>query len=106
MASPRVYRSKCAIKLGKKSVWLYLLNRFSDLWGKTQAGWVISLLISAALFGFAHVSQGPAGIVGKFLFGAFLGLLYQYNRRSLFPPVLVHGVVNTLGLVGIYFGGF
>jgi membrane protease YdiL (CAAX protease family) len=36
----------------------YLINRFSDLSGKTEVGWMIGGFLSAVLFGCAHISQG------------------------------------------------
>lgn len=42
----------------------YLMNRITDLAGKTRTGLVLALLGSSAIFGLAHGYQGLAGIIG------------------------------------------
>jgi len=41
----------------------YLMNRVADLGRGTRTGWIVSLFLISALFGFAHYQQGLTGII-------------------------------------------
>jgi membrane protease YdiL (CAAX protease family) len=51
-----------------------------------------------------HAYQGWAGFIGKLYFGLFLGALYIANQRSFWMAIMVHGFVDTLGFLALYFG--
>lgn len=80
----------------------YLMNRISDLVGRTKAGWVSSLLGSALVFGLAHSYQGLAGLISTAELGLFLGILYLVNKRNLWMNIVCHGVIDTISLTALY----
>ena len=82
----------------------YLLNRLTDLAGRQRLGVTIALVGSALIFGAAHAYQGITGVVDTALAGLLLGLLYLLARRNLWLPILVHGIIDTLGFLLIYAG--
>jgi membrane protease YdiL (CAAX protease family) len=77
--------------------WLEKLRRF---WREAQRDLPLvnrhtgPIVVSAALFGVAHYSNGPAPIP-LFILGLFLGYLYHQTHRLL-PCVVLHICVNAL----------
>ena len=75
----------------------YVMNRLADLGHGSRASWILGLLVSSALFGWAHnEGQGLAGLLQEAWNGLLLGLLYFGNGRNLAVPIVAHGVANTL----------
>jgi len=64
-----------------------LLHRWTAKWGVTPA-----LLISAVLFGLLH-----ANIVGLFVFGLMMALLYL-KTRTLIVPIICHALNNFVAV--------
>jgi len=81
----------------------YLLNRFADLFGKTNFGWRSGVVASSALFGLAHSYQGVTGVLETFISGVVLSCLYIINKRNLWLPIIVHGMIDTVGFLLIFF---
>ena len=84
----------------------YFLNRLTDLAGQQRWGIAFALIGNALVFGAAHAYQGITGVVDTFLAGLLLGLLYLLARRNLWLPILVHGIIDTLGFLLIYSGRY
>ena len=82
----------------------YFLPRIAGLFRNPKSGWVAGWLVSSLFFGFMHAYQGWAGFIGKLYFGLFLGALYIANQRNLWMAIMVHGFVDTLGFLALYFG--
>ena len=58
--------------------------------------WIVTaILLTAALVGLAHWSQGPYGIVTIGIKGAVIGAFYYYRRRLL-PLVIAHVLYDGL----------
>ena len=84
----------------------YLMERLVDLQGKeTKLAWVIALVVSAVIFGFVHLRQGPAGILKVAAYGLLFGMAFLTVRRNLWPLMIAHALMDTLSFVGYYFGG-
>lgn len=69
------------------------------------AHWIVQLLISAILFGLAHVGWGGlsghvqmAQIIGAVsataILGLLLGIVYLASGRSLIPPLIAHATID------------
>jgi len=69
------------------------------------AHWIVQLLISALLFGLAHVGWGALsghvqigqmiGAVGATaILGLMLGIVYLASGRSLIPPLIAHATID------------
>ena len=84
----------------------YLMNRVADLGRGTRTGWIVSLFLISALFGFAHYQQGLTGIIEEGSDGLILGLMYLACRRNLAIPVVAHGVCDTIDIVLLFLGKY
>jgi membrane protease YdiL (CAAX protease family) len=84
----------------------YLMNRLIDLQGKsTKLAWAIALVGSAVIFGLGHAYQGPGGMFKVMIAGLLFGAAFLIVRRSLWPVIIAHGLVDTISFVQHYFGG-
>jgi membrane protease YdiL (CAAX protease family) len=82
----------------------YLLNRLTDLFGRSSASWALNAALLSLIFGLTHSSQGVTGILDNVLAGLLFSALYLASGRNLWLPILVHGVVDTASLVLLYLG--
>lgn len=67
---------------------------------RLRYGWPKAAAISSALFALFHLQ--PLAILPLFLLGYLFAFLYQ-RSRSLWPAVLMHMLMNALGLGAAYF---
>ncbi len=81
----------------------FVLNRLATFFGEGRLGWAAALVVHASIFGVMHAYQGIPGMIGTGLIGLVLGIFYVGAKRNLFPVVLAHGLINTVGLLGYYF---
>jgi membrane protease YdiL (CAAX protease family) len=84
----------------------YLMNRVADLGRGTRTGWIVSLFLISALFGFAHFQQGLTGIIEEGSDGLILGLVYLASRRNLAIPIVAHGVCDTIDIALLFLGKY
>jgi len=83
------------------------MNRLADLGHRSRPAWLVSLILTSALFGWAHrEGQGFPGMLQEGFNGLLLGLLYLASGRNLVVPIVAHGVANTLAFVLIYLGRY
>lgn len=59
---------------------------------------MVALIVSALLFGALHAYQGPIGIIGTTVIGAFLLLLYVATG-SILVPIVVHVLIDLRSFV-------
>lgn len=81
----------------------FLINRISELGGRSGAALVAAVLISAAIFGLAHIGWGVTGVVQTTLMGLALALSYLFVKRNLWVLVAAHAVMDTMLIVPLYF---
>jgi uncharacterized protein len=84
----------------------YLMNRMADLGRGTPTAWIVSLLVTSAIFGLTHYHQGLTGIVEEGSDGLILGLLYLGCRRNLAVPIVAHGVCDTIDIFLLFLGKY
>ena len=84
----------------------YVLNRLADAGRRTRAAWVAALVMSSALFGWAHGGQGVTGMVQEGFAGLLLALVYFAAGRNLWAPIVAHGVANSLAFALIFVGRY
>lgn len=84
----------------------YLMNRVTDLIGKTRSAWAVSLFLSAILFGLIHYYQGLSGMLATGISGLVFGILYLTTGRNLWAPILAHGTYDTVGFLLIFLGKY
>jgi membrane protease YdiL (CAAX protease family) len=84
----------------------YFMNRLTDLIGKTRSTWVVSLILSAVLFGLIHYYQGTSGMASTGISGLIFGILYLVTQRNLWTAILAHGAYDTVGFLLIFLGKY
>lgn len=83
----------------------FLLGRVEAILGKHWLSTTFAILFQAAVFGVIHFYyQGAFGALTIFAAACFIGFCYVLFGRNLWPLVLSHGVLNTLGFLGDYLG--
>jgi membrane protease YdiL (CAAX protease family) len=84
----------------------YFMSRITDIIGKTQTAWIVSLLLSAVLFGGIHYYQGISGVLSTGISGLVFGALYLGTKRNLWAAILAHGTYDTVGFLLIFLGKY
>ncbi len=82
----------------------YLLTRITDLAGNSPLARAAAVVAVALLFALIHGEQGPTGMVLVFVDAVFFGAL-RYAYRSVWAPVVAHGLGNTVGMVAFFLVG-
>ena len=80
----------------------FLMSRFSALFGGSRFAWVLAALTQAVIFGLGHAYQGFAGIVITGMVGLVFGFAYLLSRRNLWPVIIAHGLINTVGMTVLH----
>lgn len=66
---------------------------------RQQYGWVKSMLLSSAIFAFAHLDL--ASLIPTFILGGVLACVY-HKSNSVWPGIILHFLVNAFGLCSAY----
>jgi membrane protease YdiL (CAAX protease family) len=82
----------------------YITTRAADFLGGGRFAWIAATLAAAVLFGFGHWYKGPAGVVDSAVAGLILGTVYLLSGRCLWTTILAHGLIDTTGVVLLFFG--
>ena len=82
----------------------FLMNRAAEMTTGSNAAWITAVVVSAIVFGFAHIDWGIVGIVQTTLMGVALSISYLVVKRNLWVLVLAHACIDTLLLVQLYLG--
>jgi len=82
----------------------YLLTRAADLGRRSNAAYLVGVVIVAVLFGYGHYYKGPTGILDSGVAGLILGVAYLLAGRNLWAPILAHGFIDTFAVVVTYLG--
>jgi uncharacterized protein len=65
-------------------------------------GTIINLAFGSVLFGIAHWYQGKSGALSTGLIGLLIGVIFVVGGYNLWLPILIHGFIDTFGLVLVY----
>lgn len=79
----------------------FLVTRIESLLGNSRSATLLAVAIQAALFGIAHVFQGPTGMLTSFTIGLIFGTAYA-RSRNLWPIIIAHGLIDTIGLLALF----
>jgi len=82
----------------------YLLTRAADVGRQSTAAYWVGVILVSVLFGYGHYYKGPAGIVDSGMAGFILGSAYLLSGRNLWTSILAHGLIDTFGVIVLYFG--
>jgi len=80
----------------------FIITRIEELRLGSRHIRKIAVVVSAVIFGFAHYTWGPAGIVQTTFMGLALGISYLAVGRNLWINVLAHVYADTILLVQQY----
>jgi membrane protease YdiL (CAAX protease family) len=83
----------------------FILESVHRILGGSRAAMIAAIIVQAALFGAGHAYQGPVGMIPIGVGGVVYGLLYWAGGRRLWPLILGHGIVDTIGFTIIFMGG-
>jgi membrane protease YdiL (CAAX protease family) len=64
----------------------------------------VAALCQALLFGLAHAYLGPRGVLNASAIGLVSAGVFLADGRNLWPLIVAHGLVDTVGLTLIRFG--
>lgn len=83
----------------------FLINRLERLLSKVPLAVVLAIVTQALIFGQQHMYyQGVVGFFETGIIGMVSGAIYIFCGRRLWPLIISHGLVNTLGMTIIYLG--
>tara|TARA_R110001599_G_scaffold203055_1_gene399999 strand:- start:25128 stop:25763 length:636 start_codon:yes stop_codon:yes gene_type:complete len=69
-----------------------------------RSGAITGIIISAFIFGYLHDYQGITGQLLTGTSGLILAAIYVANQRKIWLNILIHGFVNTISMLLLYFG--
>lgn len=82
----------------------YLMTRLSQIFGGSRPAWALAIVGQAIAFGLAHWYQGPVGMVPIAAGAIVTGVACVAWGRNLWPAIIAHGLVDTLGFTMLYLG--
>ncbi len=83
----------------------FLLNYLGNFFGDSKKGWVLAVVVHAAVFGSLHIYQGIYGVIGTGIVAVVFAVVYLRVKRKLVPVILAHGILNSLSLTAYYLSG-
>jgi membrane protease YdiL (CAAX protease family) len=83
----------------------FVLESVRTILGGGNAAMIAAIVVQAILFGAAHAYQGPVGMIPIGVGAIVSGFLYWAGGRRLWPLILGHGIVDTIGFSLIFAGG-
>ena len=83
---------------------VFLIDRFESIFKGLPGATPLAVVLAAVLFGLAHAYQGIGGAIQAGTIGLILGILYLYQKRSIWTNVVVHGTVDTIAMLLLFFG--
>lgn len=83
----------------------FVITRLQTMLNRSKLSSVTAVILAALLFGYVHFYyQGLAGLVNGGVIGLIFGTFYLLYKRNLWPLVLAHGFINSLGFTGDFMG--
>lgn len=76
---------------------IFLLSRLWRIW-PSLTGRLISVFISACLFGLLHLTRGPVQVAWTMIYGLLVAFCYMHFGRFL-PLILAHYLTNAIQIV-------
>lgn len=66
---------------------------------RQKYGWIGGMLLSSTIFAMAHLD--PAALIPTFILGCLLAYMY-HRSNSVWPGIIIHLMVNAMGLCAAY----
>lgn len=80
----------------------FILNRLLALCGQGRAGVTLAIIGQGIIFGALHAIQGPTGMLVTAYIGMVFAGVYFLAGRNLWPVILAHGLIDSVGLTLMY----
>ena len=80
----------------------FVLDRLDQLLGRRTI-WAAALL-QGLLFGAAHAYLGASGAIVAGVLGLVLGVVFVLGGRNLWPCIVIHGLVDSTSMTGVFLG--
>jgi uncharacterized protein len=74
------------------------------LGGRSKVAYAVGVVVVSVLFGYGRYYKGPAGVLDSGVAGLILGTAYLLSGRDLWVPILAHGLIDTVGVISVFFG--
>lgn len=82
----------------------YLMRQFTKFFGSSKISLVINILLFGFIFGLTHAYQGISGQILSGITGMLLAVIFHIRKSDLWFNVAVHGFIDTVAVVYIYYG--
>jgi len=82
----------------------YLMLQFTKFFGASKVSLILNILLFGLLFGWVHAYQGITGQILTGCIGLLLAIIFHIRKNDLWFNIVLHGCINTVGLVFMYFG--
>ena len=82
----------------------YLMRQFTKFLGSSKISLVINILLFGVVFGCVHAYQGITGQIVAGITGMLLAIIFHIRKNDLWFNIAVHGFVDTVALVFMYYG--
>ncbi|WP_299442861.1 CPBP family intramembrane glutamic endopeptidase [uncultured Aquimarina sp.] len=82
----------------------YLMRQFTKFFGSSKISLVINILLFGFIFGWVHAYQGITGQIVAGITGMLLAIVFHIRKNDLWFNIAVHGFVDTVAFVFIYYG--
>jgi membrane protease YdiL (CAAX protease family) len=79
-------------------------TRLARAFGGSRAALAVGAIGQATFFGLAHLYLGPRGVLNAFAIGLVSAGVYLNDGKNLWPLIVAHGLVDTVGLTVIRLG--
>jgi len=82
----------------------FLMTKIARALGGGRKAWYAAVFLQAVVFGLGHRYQGAVGMIGTGITGLIYGAGTLLARGTLWPAVIVHGAIDTIGFTLLYLG--
>jgi len=82
----------------------FIFGRLAHALGGSRLAQGCALVLQATLFALGHRYLGARGVLNAGLLGVLSGAAYIANGRTLWPLIIAHAAVDSLGLTAMYLG--
>ncbi|MBQ4803435.1 CPBP family intramembrane metalloprotease [Aquimarina sp. MMG015] len=82
----------------------YLMRQFTKFFGSSKISLVINILLFGFIFGWLHAYQGISGQILSGITGMLLAVIFHIRKSDLWFNIAVHGFIDTVALVYMYYG--